>query len=170
MNWPPSKRKREEQEFYDQVAHEISTRAPLELYLRYEDANKVTTPYITWVFNTTAPIQSYSRVKLLSLSFLNNYSAARFSSLGLKIDELQIRPVQTANGVGPTWLVPNQTYSSTSNPNPFYQDVGAEPFYDLGSMGSLDNLTVTLYDGVNALTATGSPAGFFVDIRLLFTN
>ncbi len=171
MNWPPSKRKREEQEFYDNVAHVISTPAPKVLLLRYEDATQHLVNYVKWQYNLPTPLQGYSRVKLLSIMGYNNYSSNRLSSIGLQIDELKIKPVISAAGAGPTFVVPNQTYSTTAFTSYLYQDVGASPFFDLGSMGSIDNLTVTLYDGAGSiLTASGTPTGFFTDIILLFTN
>lgn len=171
MNWTPSKRKRELQDFYDKVANEISTQAPLQLSLRYEDATNVLTPYVKWQYNLVTPIQGYSKVKLLSIMGYNNYTSDRLSSIGLEIDELLIKPVESAIKRGPTFVVPNQTYMTTAFTSYFSQDVGASPFFNLGSGGSIGNLTVSLYDGAGSLlTASGTPTGFFTDIQLLFTN
>lgn len=171
MNYPPSKRKREEEEYYDSIAKAI-TPSPMVLALTYEAATNVESAYVKWSYNLTTPIEGYTRVKLASISLYNNYNTARWSSIGLQIDEINIRPTQAAQRRGPTWVVPNQTYNTTSIPSLFYQDVGSEIFFPLGSMGSICNLTITLYDGSAAVpvTATGTPAGFFADIKLIFTN
>ena len=176
---PVSKRKREEEAYYSNLAKAISP-DPKVLVLRYEDAAVVTTAYVNWKYIFTNAIQGYSRVKLLNISGYNNYSSDRLSMIGINFDEFP-NYIQTggtgasgqANPLGPTFCVRNQQYNTTSFTMYSWeaQTDDESPALSLGAQASINQLTVTLRDGVGpALTASGTPAGYFNDMTLLFYN
>lgn len=174
-----SKRKREDDEYYSNLANLISPN-PLLLVLRYEDASSVTTAYVKWTYNFSTAIQGYSQVKLLNVKGLYNYTSNRMSMIGINFDELP-RYVSTggsgatgkSNPVGPTFCVPNQDYASSGMTLYSWEAESPEgsPSLAMGGNRTYSQLTVTLQDGVGPpLTASGTPSGYFNDMTLLFYN
>jgi hypothetical protein len=174
---PLSKRKREEEVYYSNIAHAISP-DPVEAVLRYEDAKVVFTDYVRWQFQLQDALQGYSKVQLVNVKGYNNYSSNRLSMIGINFDELGSivktggSGGSTANAIGPTFCVPNDNYTTTAFTVFTWQAKReSSPTLSLGSRNTYSSLTVTLQDGVGSiLTASGTPAGFFCDITLLFFN
>jgi hypothetical protein len=165
------KRSRQEDDPWDSFKSPI-TPSPTTLVLRYEDASKVTIPYVAWQYNLSTAVQGYSRCRLLSVGLYNNYSSARLSMLGITIAEFPkaVRGGNSLNSIGTTWCVPNTSYATTGFTNVTWVPKSFWPEVDLDNNGSLSNLTVSLSDGIgSALVASGTPAGFYCDIALCLT-
>jgi hypothetical protein len=168
--YPVSQSNKRRREFYEDTTPLIVPQ-PKVLVLRYEDASEVITAYVKWKYNLAEALQGYTKATLLSAQLYNNYSTARLSSLGIKIDEFPrgVRAGASTNNAGPTWVVPNSTYTTTAFTVVTYLNNQFWPPIFIDNL-STNNLTVSLYDGAGLpLVASGVPAGFFCDLTILLS-